>query len=211
MPLDRLLEEATSPADAAEAAQLMAAATVDDTDATEQERSDARDILALSWDELIGRFSPNTHSSPPPSVQPDDDDDDDDVWSDVVPSRVADDDGSMTTVNPDGSITTVNPDGTKGTAWVEVKSQEVRILGRRPLPKGLHQDGPAVSKGLRQAGHPVPKGIRVGGRKEVAAFVSSREVLSTEELRRIKMSLPEGVELAIVHDAPLRSDDPDQT
>lgn len=57
MPFDHLLDDATSPADAAEAAQIMAKATVDDEGATEAERADSRTILALSWEELVESFS----------------------------------------------------------------------------------------------------------------------------------------------------------
>lgn len=55
MSLDHLLDGA-DPRDAAEAAVIMANATVDDDEASENERSNARELIDLGVDELERRF-----------------------------------------------------------------------------------------------------------------------------------------------------------
>lgn len=229
MPLDRLLEEATSPADAAEAAQLMAAATVDDNGATEQQRSDARDILALSWEQLISRFAatPTAGQSPPSAPTHDDDD----VWSEAVPdgaSPIDEDDtddydasiisnnanGSTTTINADGSITTVYADGAKGTLWVP-QGQTVRgPFGRdswdTEIPKlfTLEPVHPIETRSSISAGAQSGQTIYEGVKKQTAFVVRAPDArLSAAEIQQIEASMPDGVEVVFVDNVPVRSDD----
>lgn len=67
MTFDRLLDDARGPIDAAGAAKIMAEATVDDTDATREERRAAQSILDLPFDDLVRRFSAPGHTQAPPA------------------------------------------------------------------------------------------------------------------------------------------------
>lgn len=66
MSIDHLLEDA-DPADAARAAHIAAEATKDDTGATDAERAAARELLALSVDDLARRFTGTRAAAASPS------------------------------------------------------------------------------------------------------------------------------------------------